>query len=390
MAAILVEQFGSRRELPAALLIGVLVLVINRLLSLGYDWLSARGIGTQTEARPPKPVALAPTSSATVSRAREESSSTASENSAPTRRVPQDPPQAPPRTPADAALQPLAFVHPTQLGTADWRLPAEPSRSGVHADQATIGDLIVRAAAVLGPSHRHDEAKATPCQDAYQLGTTRDRGHLLVAVADGVSASRYSEKGSAIATHSAVLALRHAIGDGQDIGVNVFDKTFHEAAGAIVQEGRRVRRPPTDYRTTLITAVVPSAPDPYGVRRVRLAWLGDSSAWVLGADGWSRVAGTEKSGFDRNTIESCLPGRPGELLQTVVDLRPGQALALMSDGLGDALSDVSSAPEELARRWARPPTLPRFLRDLLFDAPGQYDDRTAVLVWTPPDERGRR
>jgi hypothetical protein len=291
---------------------------------------------------------------------------------------------------ADHQLQPLAFVHPTELGTADWRLPPEPSRSGVHADQATVGELVVRAAAVVGASHRHDEARATPCQDSYQLGTTRDRGHLLIAVADGVSASRYADRGSAIAAERAVRVLRERVGDGQSMGVNVFMTAFQEAAKAIGEEARQARCRPADYCTTLVTAVVPSALDASGMRRVRLAWLGDSSAWVLGANGWNRVAGTEKGGYDGNAIGSCLPRRPEELQQAIVDLCPGEVLALMSDGLGDALTDVTSVPEELARRWAGPPALPRFLRDLFFDAPGQYDDRTAVLVWTPPAPAGQR
>ncbi len=290
----------------------------------------------------------------------------------------------------DENLRPLAFVQQTAIGSLPWQLPRIPAQSGVAADQAMAGPLAVRAASIVGAGHRYDGDRAGPRQDSYQLGLDGRRTHLLVAVADGVSGASYSETGARLATFGAVQAMRRLMHDPGTFDQHTAGQVFQQVAYGIRSTAEQERHRPGDYATTLIVAAIPLAPsNPAGDRRVWLGWLADSTAWLFDPGGWRQLTGAQKEGYDRNTLDACLPERPEQVRSALVDFPAGRALALMTDGLGDTLTDVDGAKEELAKRWAAPPSLPAFLRDLCFDAPGQDDDRTAVVVWSPPSGRGR-
>lgn len=280
-------------------------------------------------------------------------------------------------------LRPVVFVRRTGAGSAPWRLPSVQPRNGVAADQAVLGDLQVRAASVVGPAHRRDEAEAQPRQDSYCLLPVRQGRYLVAAVADGVSSARFSATGSANAARMAVETVRATFEAEKGIKPQFATRQFATIANALADEANRSGDRPSDYATTLIVAIVPARADVDGGRSVWLAWLGDSSAWLLGTGGWLQVAGQSKDRMDCNVLDAYLPGHPEKVNSATVHLPAGQALVLMTDGLGDALNDVSSMPDALCTRWASPPSLLAFLRDLCFDAPGQDDDRTAVAVWTP-------
>lgn len=286
-------------------------------------------------------------------------------------------------------LRPLVFVRPSAFGAADWRLPPLVAQSGIAADQACFGDLALRAASVIGRGHRHVEKrnKALPRQDAYQLGTAQygDRGYLLAAVADGTSSAAHADLGASIAAVGAVEFLSQLLRTGAVPDEQSHAQLFRSLADTIADFAAQDQNYPDAYTTTLLTAVVPDAPtNPDGSREVWLSWIGDSPAWLLDQHGWRQVSGHSKDGLDRNTLVGSLPGRPQKFQHSMIELPAGCVLALMSDGLGDALTDFSSGQAELARRWLAPPSLLEFLRDLDFDGPGQDDDRTAVIVWCDP------
>ena len=111
------------------------------------------------------------------------------------------------------------------------------------------------------------------------------------------------------------------------------------------------------------------------------AQVGDVSLWLLGPGGWNRRTGVEKQGLDRNTVNSVLPFAVDRAVENVVDVPLGHVVAVMTDGLGDVLTNVAGAQQFYSRRWARPPHPTRFVGDLCVDAKGQTDDRTAVAVW---------
>ena len=69
--------------------------------------------------------------------------------------------------------------------------------------------------------------------------------------------------------------------------------------------------------------------------------------------------------------------------QELLTLGPGDTLALVTDGVGDLWSVHERANAYHHRRWSRPPPVASFLNDVCFDALGEDDDRTAVVIWVP-------
>lgn len=294
----------------------------------------------------------------------------------------------------DENLRPVAFAAQSDLGTMPWRLSQLSDRSGVAADQALVGGLELRAVSVVGPAHRIDPYKARPCQDAYRVAIAGRGRFLIAAVADGVSNARLSHEGAALAAHCAVRRLKDLLDNGLDPDRLRAEQVFPAVANQLLKLADDRQRSASEFATTLITAVIPTAAvipatgHAEGGRPVWLGWIADSSAWVLGGPEWRQLAGEVKTGYDPNLLSVCLPNNPKRAQQARGWLPDGHTLALMTDGLSDLLTDVEGADQELARRWAAPPTLAEVVRDLCFDAPGQDDDRTAVLVWTP--HRARR
>lgn len=286
------------------------------------------------------------------------------------------------RSAPPAVLRPVAFVAESRLGALPWRLPRFPGPSGVAADQALLGDLEVRAASVVGPAHRADPRKARYRQDAYRLAPGGRGKFLVVAVADGVSNAVLADEGANRAARLAVGRIQDELERCPDLEQLRADQVFPEVADQLTKLATRWQRNPAELATTLIAAVVPVVSrDPRG-RRIWLGSLADSSAWRLGG-GWQHLAGQVKADYDPNALNACLPLNPKRATHELHWLPHGESLALMTDGLSDLLVDVEGAAEELHRRWAAPPTLPELVRDMSFDAPGQDDDRTVVLVWTP-------
>lgn len=270
-------------------------------------------------------------------------------------------------------------------GQAAWRLPPRATQPGIAADAATVGDLEVRAASVIGSGHRCVEPAVTR-QDAYALALDDSGSHLVVAVADGVSSCRHSDLGARVAVSTATREVVAALNDGvaaEDIDAAA---VFAATAGEIAGSGRERGFADADLCCVAVVAVVPARSLPDGRRRAWTAQLGDVSVWVRGTRLEQRT-GTRKSGLDANVVEDVLPFRPGAVTTSVIDLDAGAALAVVTDGVGDLLTDVATAAPYFVRAWARPAPPARFLGDLTIDAPGQDDDRTAVVVWCGPGAR---
>jgi hypothetical protein len=262
-----------------------------------------------------------------------------------------------------------------------WGLPAASGQPGVVADQARVGDLDVRAASVVGSAHRR-ERPATTRQDAYRLGRDRADQHLLIAVADGVSAASRSDLGANVAVRAAVDQLREELDAGAGPGELDFEKVFRAASKHVVGAAKQTGVDPQELLTALIVAVVPArGGNAHGDRLVRIASVGDVSAWVHEGATWQQVAGDVKTGLDLNQLDSFLPHLWNCFVATVVELRGDSALALMTDGVGDVLTGLGGAAGFFARRWRRPPSLTTFLGDVDCEAAGEVDDRTAVVAW---------
>lgn len=266
-------------------------------------------------------------------------------------------------------------------GRAVWRMPDYATQSGVALDAARLGDLDVRAASVVGPSHRC-AAPADPRQDAYALLQAASGRYLVIAVADGVSSSKRSELGARVAVTAAVRILVSALDATRQPERIDAVSLFQRVAGEMYGTAQHRQVDPNQVACLLVVAVVPTVPERDGSRRVWTAQVGDVSVWTCGRNGLSRRTGVSKGGLDYNSVSEVLPAHAEAATVETLVLREGDGLAVMTDGLGDVLENVHGASRFYASRWARPPAPVAFLADLMADANGQLDDRTAVVVWT--------
>jgi hypothetical protein len=160
-------------------------------------------------------------------------------------------------------------------------------------------------------------------------------------------------------------------------------EAFRACAGAMVATAKNEGLSETDVRCALIVAIIPAAPN--AASRGRRAWfaaLADASAWLRHADGWHQLAGDHKTGdLDRNSLHNFLPYHPDRAVTVSYDIEPGATIAVVTDGVGDAFTEVPNAAQWFAQRWKTPVTLESFLLDVGFQARGQLDDRTSVTVW---------
>lgn len=267
----------------------------------------------------------------------------------------------------------------SSAGRAPWRMPVRAGQAGIAADAMLLGDLEVRAASVIGPAHRCREP-AVARQDAYMLARDGRGEHLVIAVADGLSASSQSELGARVAVSTAARELTAALDRLPDPDAIDVAQLFTTVAREITGTGRGRGATERDLCCLLVVAVVPTGPAVDGSRQVWTAQVGDVSVWTHGAR-WCQAVGAAKAGFDRNVVDAVLPFHPDAAVRSVVTVPPGHGVAVLTDGVGDLLNDVAGAQEFFARRWAAPPAPATFLAELCVDAPGQDDDRTAVVVW---------
>ncbi|MFL6140469.1 MAG: protein phosphatase 2C domain-containing protein [Labedaea sp.] len=292
----------------------------------------------------------------------------------------------PPDADADAVdpriVRPPTFGRVPRAASMPWRLTLEPAASGIAADQAQLGDLDVRAASIVGPGHRCEDP-AVARQDSYRLGRDKAGRYLIVAVADGMSDSRRSDLGAMVASRCAVDTVRGAINHGIPPDENMLHNAFRRSAAAMVTAARNSELTTNDVRCALIVAIVPAFPESrFGNRAAWFASLADVSAWVHAGTSWAQVAGDRKTDdMDRNLVRHFLPHQP-DAVSICRQMLPADAtITVVTDGVGDAFTDVAGADAWFADRWRAPVPLESFLLDVGYHASGQLDDRTAVTVW---------
>jgi hypothetical protein len=293
---------------------------------------------------------------------------------------PEQPDIIAPQNPADA--YPPRFGPGSPASALQWLLPGSSAApSGLAADQAVIGDLQVRGASVVGAGHRC-EPPAMPRQDAYRVAQDSEGRYLIVAVADGMGDSMRAELGAQAATGQAVALIRRHLDAGRRPDDIVAPELYARIASALVKSAEERGITANDVRTTLTVAVVDTRPKVDGSRSLWLCRLGDSEIWYRRDNTWKAMIGAPKSSFDGNTLREFLPHYPEAVVHRNLTISPSAVIAVMTDGVSDALTEVSGFAQWLSGRWAEPPPLASFVLDVDFDAPGQQDDRTAVVIWT--------
>jgi hypothetical protein len=208
----------------------------------------------------------------------------------------------------------------------------------------------------------------------------------VVAVADGLGNAKQSELGANTAVSVAVGLLRDEVEQGGDPGGVDFRRVYNTVAENMAQQAANRRLSQRDVDAVMIAAVIANPQYDGGEAIAWVSWIGDVSAWLLvpQAERWQFAAGDRKDGTDEmasNAVAGTLPGTPDRVETAVVRIPHGAALALVSDGVGDALASIDAANRHFAKAWATPPSAVSFLNDVSYDAERFLDDRTAVVVW---------
>ncbi|MEU5979664.1 protein phosphatase 2C domain-containing protein [Streptomyces sp. NPDC047315] len=291
--------------------------------------------------------------------------------------------------PLPAAPSPPRLHRKSKTSALPWRLPAAPAPPAMTADAATVGDLEVRAASLIGPGHRSDPTHAGPRQDAYRLGRDGRSAHLIVAVADGMSDSAHADVAAAVAVSALVNTVRQRLDEGDGPRTLDTGQVFLEAAQQVYAAAEQRGWSDEDVRTVALAAVLPTRPDADGGRTLWLARVGDPSGWYRGSDRWKPLFGAKKGGFDHGKLRHFLPHTPQQAESRRIEVGRGGVLALTTDGVGDALAQLPVAAGWFHRQWARPVTAHDLLLHIGYEAQQRNDDRTAVLVWWAPSGEPR-
>jgi hypothetical protein len=234
--------------------------------------------------------------------------------------------------------------------------------------------LTVRAASVRGLAHR---AYGAPRQDAHNVREL-DCGALVAVVCDGVGSLDFSHEAAALA--AAALPDLLAARDGR----TDWSGLFIELSTRVREQAERDGEPPRPMATTVAAAVITRAPT--GAYRAELGWLGDSSAWLLHAGTWLCLTDPPVGDELTTGATAALPAEMPDARSTAAHLAPGDALFLMSDGVGTPLgSGQGEVGATLAQWWASPPQADDFAAQVAFARRSFDDDRTAIGLWSLSD-----
>ena len=258
-------------------------------------------------------------------------------------------------------------------------------------DAGEYGPLIVRAASVRGVGHRYD---GTPRQDDFCLGVGGASNEwFVVAVADGVSSGPTSHVASRAAVRFVIKLLNSKLASSAPSALD-WNEVIGGVAGFVLAQARNESRDPhldagaaaKLMATTIVIAVVPVYPNSAGVRSCAVLAVGDTSAWVLGANGqWRSETAIKNDGAAvASSATAALPLLPpGDFSPISVELGPGEVLFVMTDGVGDPLGDgKGEVGRSLARAWSDPPDRYTFASQVDFRRRSHTDDRTVVGIWT--------
>ncbi|MFE9354730.1 protein phosphatase 2C domain-containing protein [Streptomyces olivaceoviridis] len=246
--------------------------------------------------------------------------------------------------------------------------------------------LSLRFASVRGAKHRYYRQ---PRQDAARAAVHEPTGHVVFAVADGVSSAANSELGAVEACRASIEMLLHQLSQDPD-GLRFEEVARHaaERLRELAQWRLNGKEPePSEvaslYATTLVAGVVRARPSGAVTEVCR---IGDSGAWVLDPPGsrYQPLFGS-KSGSHALVVSNevtPLPHVPDPLEVTTARLDPGQVLLIGTDGFEDPLGDGDGQVGALFARHLATPPLPLWLAHLLdFSRETFDDDRTLLAVW---------
>ena len=289
-----------------------------------------------------------------------------------------------------------------------WKLASAGEANDIRTHIGTFGDLAMAATSLRGNKHR---LNGQVNEDSFAVSTVTvedGRQFLLVAVCDGMGSAAYSSFGARLAAHTVVSVLAEIVRADPDAYVETLNTKGSIFLGLVTQRvcGYRDEEfdaPPVskdavdlnDLQTTLTFAIVPCvvADQADETREVTIGIVGDSPAFRLSVGrGWIPIEPAKDNDGVWSSATAGLIGAT-DMLLTRVEMWPGDALLVSSDGVGNFLTfNGVDTPlgDDLARRWAQPVGMLDFVRDVAFEMQSADDDRTAVMVWIPGDRPWQR
>lgn len=266
------------------------------------------------------------------------------------------------------------------IGQPDLQVGAYRPDSTV--DGWAAGRFVVRGASVRGDGHRY---RGVPRQDDMSLAWHQETGHLIVAVADGVSAAPLSHIGASAACRYAVdLLLRECrVGEEPD-----WARLLNFCAWGLVETWQRLDALPAPdpeaterQLATTLCAVIVSAGD--GAANVRAVSVGDSGLAVIRGDRIVPLLGGKllSDGITDHSVVP-LPRIPDHPSTGEWRLEVSETLLIGTDGIWDPVGDGTGTVARVMAVALGGELPPRsdFLRLADFGRDTFDDDRTLVAV----------
>ena len=316
------------------------------------------------------------------------------------------PPPAPPTE--DTAHEPIVapvYGPKTTFGSVPWwseknwwKVAESGEGNDVRAHVGTVGDLALAVTSVRGHKHRLGGAVN---QDSYATRTVTledGRSFIIVVVCDGMGSAQFSSYGARIFSQNMALVLAMTVIGGPDDYQELLDKyqtaTLDHVSESVFKYREGEFDAPSisnnqitvrDIQCTMTFAIVPAfAQDPSDkTRYATMGFIGDSPAFLLENQEWNRIdENKDGSGIWSSATEGAI--NSDKMLLQKVAMRPGSALLLTSDGVGNYMrfeEKPTSLGHDLATRWAQPVGMLEFIRDVSFETQSADDDRTAAVIW---------
>ncbi|MGN7226471.1 protein phosphatase 2C domain-containing protein [Dietzia maris] len=246
--------------------------------------------------------------------------------------------------------------------------------SDSQCDRYDFSGIAIRAASVRGISHR---ASSDVRQDHYSVIHEAGRGLVAGAVADGVGSKAHSHIAAQVACRTVTESLLSNSEDDTDL-----PSAFLEAANSVKSVSSTSG---LEMATTLLAFVLEVGEESNPV--LKLATVGDTSAWRFsGAAGFRRLAGGKGGSQDATLASTATTALSSVSVDNLdvhqVEVQPGDAVFLCTDGVGDLLEAAhSKLGAYFADVWDEIPTALNFAAQISFGLRTYTDDRTGILIW---------
>ena len=124
---------------------------------------------------------------------------------------------------------------------------------------------------------------------------------------------------------------------------------------------------------------------------VTVSICGDGGVYKIDASGkWSAYKrGKSRDSNAVSNLVSCLPDKPSDLIVTKGYLEKGEAIFLVTDGLGDYIEAYGDVRAFFRDRLPRYNNLPEFIRVLNVAVKQMDDDKTGILFTFYDDQDPR-